>query len=120
MVSDLGGGKTTFVKGLAKGMGSRDHVRSPSFTLANEYKGSKLNLFHLDLYRLSVTGVVGQELAEFMAEPDSVVVVEWPGLVENLLPVEHLSINIKVVDENSREFSFNYPDNLKNLFPINT
>lgn len=50
---DLGAGKTAFVSGLARGLGIRDRVTSPTFTIVNEYEGGRLPLFHFDLYRLS-------------------------------------------------------------------
>jgi len=120
LISDLGGGKTTFVKGLALGVGSKDVVHSPSFTLANQYKGRSLTLHHLDLYRLNQTGVLGDELTELISEPKSVVVVEWPDLVENLLPADRLSIRIYPVNENTRRLEFEYRENLNYLFPLNT
>jgi tRNA threonylcarbamoyladenosine biosynthesis protein TsaE len=68
LISDLGGGKTTFVRGLACGMGSTDHVASPTFTISREYVAGELALFHFDFYRLSDPGVVAIELAEFIHE----------------------------------------------------
>lgn len=119
LISDLGGGKTTFVKGLAAGIGSLDLVRSPSFTIANQYKGQKLRLYHLDLYRLELSGIIEKELSEFINEPNSVTVIEWPGLLENLLPSEHLTINIIAKSELERRIEFLYPRSLNYLFPIN-
>ena len=63
LVSDLGGGKTAFVSGLAKGMGSRDSVSSPSFTLSNVYQADNISLHHFDFYRLSDPGILRDELA---------------------------------------------------------
>jgi tRNA threonylcarbamoyladenosine biosynthesis protein TsaE len=120
LVSDIGGGKTTFVRGLAKGIGSHNKVHSPSFTLANEYKGRKLKLFHLDLYRLNTTGVLKDEISEFMVEPNSVIVIEWPQLVDDVLPAERLTINIRPISETDREIRFEYQDKLSYLFPVNT
>src|SRR3989344_5721785 len=68
LVSDLGGGKTTFVRGLAKGMGSRDHVSSPTFTICNTYKVKSKSshaaqeLWHFDFYRLHEAGLIEHEL----------------------------------------------------------
>jgi tRNA threonylcarbamoyladenosine biosynthesis protein TsaE len=56
LVADLGGGKTTFVRGLARGIGSKDHVSSPSFTNSNEYQWEKLQLIKLEYYRLDKAG----------------------------------------------------------------
>src|SRR5580704_17211515 len=86
LVSDLGGGKTAFVRGLAKGMGSKDVVRSPSFTLSNEYQAGKLTLYHFDCFRLKELGIMRDELAEVLADPQAVVAVEWADIVEAVLP----------------------------------
>src|SRR5205807_2663685 len=83
LVSDLGGGKTTFVKGLAKGLGSQDEVHSPSFTLSNEYRAGGLKIYHFDFYRLNEPGIMRQELAEAIADLSGVMVVEWPEIVED-------------------------------------
>src|ERR1700679_221405 len=77
LASDLGGGKTTFVRGLAQGAGSGDTVSSPSFTLTNQYEAGDLTIYHFDFYRLLEAGIVRDELAEVLADPQAVVVVEW-------------------------------------------
>lgn len=75
---DLGAGKTQLVKGLARGLGSSARVHSPTFTLLNEYRGGRLTLFHLDLYRLnSRDEVAGAGLDEYLVQPEGVAVVEW-------------------------------------------
>lgn len=71
---DLGTGKTRFVSGLARGLNPKTHVRSPSFTLVNEYSGT-VRLYHLDLYRLGTGEVDGLGLEEY-AE-NGALVVEW-------------------------------------------
>jgi len=118
LVSDLGGGKTAFVKGLAKGMGSQDSVRSPSFTLSNQYRASDLTLHHFDFYRLSEAGIMRDELAEVVADPKAVVAVEWADIVEDVLPAAHLTIRIETTGQDSRQLTFNYPAQLARLFPI--
>jgi tRNA threonylcarbamoyladenosine biosynthesis protein TsaE len=75
---DLGSGKTQLVKGLAKGLGSVDSVRSPTFGLLNEYGGGRLPLYHLDLYRLDdVESVYGAGLGEYLRQDLGVTAVEW-------------------------------------------
>src|SRR5476649_1957023 len=64
LISDLGGGKTTFVRGLARGFGSKDHVTSPSFALSNQYSSRDLVMYHFDFYRLDDVGIIASELAE--------------------------------------------------------
>ena len=120
LVGDLGAGKTTFVRGLAKGMGSNDAVRSPSFTLGNEYKANKLTLHHFDFYRLQEPGLMERELAEVLEDPNAVIVIEWGGIAEAVLPPDRLTIQIKPTGETSRQFNFSCPNNLKHLSPANT
>lgn len=108
-MSDLGGGKTTFVRGLAHGMGSADRVSSPSFTLTNQYQSDGLTLQHFDFYRLSEPGIMRDELSETIADPDSVTVVEWAGIVDDVLPADRLTIHITATGETSRQFQFRYP-----------
>lgn len=115
LVSDLGGGKTTFVRGLARGLGSRDHVSSPTYTISHEYhvKGSTFHtLLHFDFYRLSEAGVVAHELAEVVGDKNIIVVVEWADIVRGVLPPERLTIHIKTTGELTREFSFECPVSL--------
>ncbi len=74
----LGAGKTTLVRGLARAVGYRGRVSSPTFALAHRYRGKRLTLHHLDLYRLKAgdTGELG--LDELLHDPRGAVVVEWP------------------------------------------
>lgn len=75
---DLGAGKTQLVKGLARGLGISARVQSPTFALVNEYRGGRLTLHHLDLYRLETpAAVVAAGLEEFLRGTAGVVVVEW-------------------------------------------
>jgi tRNA threonylcarbamoyladenosine biosynthesis protein TsaE len=120
LVSDLGGGKTTFVKGLAKGMGSNDLVSSPSFTINNIYSGAGIKLHHYDFYRLLEPGIMKQELAEALTDPNTVAVVEWADIAQSVLPDERLTIRFTPVDESSREISFQAPRKLEYLFPEHT
>jgi tRNA threonylcarbamoyladenosine biosynthesis protein TsaE len=86
---DLGAGKTQLVKGIAAGLGITDRVYSPTFGLINEYRGGRLPLFHLDLYRLnSPEDVVQAGLEEYLLNPNGVTVVEW---VERWIDTDPLS-----------------------------
>lgn len=92
--SDLGGGKTTFVKGLAAGLGVTGVVQSPTFTLSQIHQGTKLELHHYDFYRLTDPGVMAATLAESLELPNTVVAVEWGDIVHDVLPKDCINITI--------------------------
>lgn len=115
LVSDLGGGKTTFTRGLVRGTGSTDRVASPTFTLSREYVAPKFTIAHFDFYRLGEAGILGNELAEIIADPSYVTVVEWGDIVHDVLPQERLTIKLSLSGEDSRQLSFEYPDGLAYL-----
>ena len=114
-MSDLGGGKTTFVRGLARGMGSADRVGSPSFTISKVYKAGALELHHFDFYRLPDAGIMQHELHDLLGDPHTIIVIEWADVVKHVLPAEHMTVRISVSGEVSRRLSFEYP---KSYTPI--
>lgn len=83
---DLGAGKTTLVQGLAKGLGVNDkyYITSPTFTIINEYSAKKFRLLHLDLYRLCNADELEYIGFDDLMGKDTVLVVEWPGLLEEI------------------------------------
>ncbi|MBC7707874.1 tRNA (adenosine(37)-N6)-threonylcarbamoyltransferase complex ATPase subunit type 1 TsaE [Polaromonas sp.] len=119
LVSDLGGGKTAFVRGLAAGLGSTDRVSSPSFTLTNQYQAGDKTLHHFDFYRLSEPGILKAELAEILADNHNIVAIEWADVVVDILPTERLSVTIRPTGETNREFTFTYPLSLAYLLTTN-
>ena len=82
----LGAGKTQLVKGLARGLGFHGDVTSPTFTLINEYKGGRLPIYHIDLYRIQDEGSAVAIGIEDYLPGVGVTVIEWPEPVLNLLP----------------------------------
>lgn len=110
--ADLAGGKTTFVRGLARGLGSKDTVSSPTFTLSKIYKARNLQIHHFDFYRLNNGGIVADQLAESLEDPNVITVVEWSDIVQNVLPEDRLSIEFKPTanDSQQREISISYPE----------
>lgn len=99
---DLGSGKTHFVKGISRGLGSEDGVSSPTFVFINEYHG-KLTVFHVDLYRLDSASQLGPLGLEELSNSGSVVLVEWPDIAENVLKY-HYIIHCKEAGDTTREF----------------
>jgi tRNA threonylcarbamoyladenosine biosynthesis protein TsaE len=103
LTSDLGGGKTTFVQGLASGLGYEGEVTSPTFTLSRVYKlKNNLELHHYDLYRLGQSGVVGDVLAEDVGDRGIITIIEWAGIVADQLPHDRLRIEFTVTGDTDR------------------
>lgn len=95
LVGDVGSGKTTFVKGLALGLGIKDDVQSPSFTISREYKiNDNLTLVHYDFYRLDDPGLMAHEIHEKVGSPNFITVIEWAGIVEEIMPIDRLTLSI--------------------------
>ena len=93
LTGELGAGKTTFVQGVARGLGIEDQVSSPTFTLVKEYRGI-LDIAHVDVYRLErVQDVVDLGLDE-LGDGEGVLLVEWGDAVEDLLPDERLRVEL--------------------------
>jgi tRNA threonylcarbamoyladenosine biosynthesis protein TsaE len=115
LMSDLGGGKTTFVHGLAKGIGSDDHVASPTFTISRLYQGKTLEMHHFDFYRLPDAGLMAHELHDIIGDPAAVVVVEWGDVVSHVLPSERLTIRLVSTGEESRRLEVDCPESLTYL-----
>ena len=102
LVGDVGVGKTTFVRGLAEGLGVKEPVTSPSFTISKVYALSEGNLVHYDFYRLNEPGLMMDDLAEKINEGRNIVVVEWGDSVAELLPDKHILIKFEYDDEGDR------------------
>ena len=106
---ELGAGKTCFCAGLAQGLGCRDEVSSPTFTLINEYKGGRLPLFHIDLYRLEGReSILGLGLDEYFDGP-GITVVEWPERLGPVSPKGAWGLNFKHVSEGTRHLEIKEP-----------
>ncbi len=95
---ELGAGKTTFVQGLARGMGLTDYVKSPTFVLLHEYTHGPLPLFHADFYRLAGAGEAFDLGLEERAAP-GVLVVEWPERAEGALPADAIVVRFAMGDD---------------------
>jgi tRNA threonylcarbamoyladenosine biosynthesis protein TsaE len=95
----LGSGKTQFVKGVCAGLGAREHVTSPTFTLINEYRQHEgLPVFHLDLYRMkSIAEIAALGIDEYM-DDGGVTLIEWAEKAGALLPRERIDIHIRIAE----------------------
>lgn len=100
---DLGAGKTTFTKGIAKGMNITKTVNSPTFTIIKEYNGD-MPLYHMDVYRVE-DSYEDLGFDEYF-EGNGVTVVEWAHLIEDQLPVQYLKICLYYHNETERKIVF--------------
>ncbi len=107
LIGDVGAGKTTFVRGLAQGLGIKEPVTSPSFTISKSYAlpSGKGRLIHYDFYRLQDPGLMSEDLQENLQNPDNIIVIEWGDSISNLLPDNHTIIKINYNDDNTREIT---------------
>jgi tRNA threonylcarbamoyladenosine biosynthesis protein TsaE len=112
LVADLGGGKTTFVKGLARGLGCRSTIQSPTFMISRKYScGGGLSLHHYDLFRLGEAGVISNEIAESVADSQVVTVIEWAEVATKSLPKHRYKVEFKPSHDNvdTRTITIHYP-----------
>ncbi len=120
LIGDVGAGKTTFTKGIARALGITAPITSPSFTLSKEYSiapGRTLyrrersepslqgasRLVHYDFYRLPDPGIMSEDLAESISDSNTITIVEWAETVADILPDNHITVTIKYRDDNSRQ-----------------
>ncbi len=106
---ELGAGKTTFVKGFAKGLGVKNKISSPTFVLMKNYKLKTTNyklLYHIDAYRLKDHKDLNQLGAkEILNSPENIVLIEWSDRVKKILPKNYLKIHIDHIDVGTRKIS---------------
>ena len=111
LAGDLGAGKTAFTRGLARGMGLRSRVTSPTFTIVNEYNDENgvPRLFHFDTYRLScVDDFYDAGLDEYF-ERDGVCAIEWSSVIEEALPEQRIALAISGTGD-ERTIKISFPD----------
>lgn len=102
LIGPLGSGKTTLVKGIARGLLVTDIVVSPSYLLARDYKG-RINLHHVDAYRVSTLHELAEVgLDELLPPNTGVTVVEWPSRVEGIVDISDIVIKIELLENQAR------------------
>ena len=103
-LGDLGAGKTAFTRGLARGLGCRELVTSPTYTIVNEYLGGRLPLFHFDMYRLRSADDLWDIGWEDYLERGGVCAVEWSENVADAME-EPITVTIEKLGENQRKIT---------------
>lgn len=101
LTGDLGAGKTTFTKGFAEGLGIKQMIKSPTYTLIKEYETGKLPLYHMDVYRLA-EGASDLGLDEYL-EGDGVCIIEWGHLIKEDIYTPYLEFFLDKISDNERE-----------------
>lgn len=97
---DLGAGKTTLTQFIGKHLGVKRNINSPTFNIIKSYKGSNLKLHHMDCYRLEDSD---EDLGfDEYFQDEGITIIEWSQFIQDLLPKEHLIINIETLSETKR------------------
>ena len=110
---EMGAGKTTFIAALATALGvDPEEANSPSFAIANEYRSDTTAelIYHFDLYRLDSLEEALEIGFEDYLDSGALCFVEWPAIVEDILPDDTVAVEIKVNDDLSRDITVNIPD----------
>lgn len=108
LYGDLGAGKTTLVQGIAKGLGIKKRIISPTFVLIRRYQIPDTRyLYHIDLYRLqSIQEAKNIGIEELLAEPTNILLIEWPEKIESALPQKRWEIRLESIGETEREITY--------------
>jgi tRNA threonylcarbamoyladenosine biosynthesis protein TsaE len=119
---DLGAGKTTLVQGIGKGLGIKDTIVSPTFTLINEYFDGRIPLYHLDLYRLQPQEVVGLNLETYwegIEVTPGIVAIEWAEKMP-YFPESYLIINLNYSSNGDTSEASPFVNRQVEIIPVNS
>ncbi|MCD6429134.1 tRNA (adenosine(37)-N6)-threonylcarbamoyltransferase complex ATPase subunit type 1 TsaE [bacterium] len=113
---DLGGGKTTFLQGFAKGLGIKEKILSPTFVIIKKYKlptthyplSTKL-FYHIDCYRIeNKKEILHLGYKKFVADPQNIIAIEWAEKIKDIIPKDAIWIYFEFLDKNKRRIIINY------------
>ena len=107
---DLGSGKTRFIQGVCRGLGVREHVASPTFTIVNEYDAARSRVVHFDFYRIrSFEEIIDIGFEEYLSS-GAVCLIEWAEKADGLLPARRYEVRLSLgADEQTRAVSIRKP-----------
>ncbi len=111
LVGDLGGGKTTFLQGFAKGLGIKEKILSPSFILMRKFNikhrtSNFKHFYHFDCYRISKgKEILSLGFKRIIKNPKNIVAIEWADKAKKILPKNSIKINFKLVNKNTRKIT---------------
>ncbi len=102
LVGDLGGGKTTFLQGFAKGLGIKEKITSPTFVIMKRFK----NFYHIDCYRIKKPKELSDlGFKKIISNPENIVAVEWADRIKKILPKGTIWLNFKFIDNKTRKIA---------------
>jgi len=113
---ELGGGKTTFIQGFAKGSDIKEKILSPTFVMMKSFsikKGKFRKLHHLDVYRIDSTAELKTlRFKEILSDKKNIVLIEWVDLIKKAVPKDSINITFSFVSENTRRITIEMPDHI--------
>ena len=107
MYGNMGVGKTTLVKAIVKLLGSNDEVSSPTFSIVNEYEGQNRLIYHFDMYRIKDIEEAYNFGIEDYLFSDNWSIIEWPEIIQHVVPIKFDRIDIELNPDNSRTLNLN-------------
>ena len=112
LYGELGSGKTVFVQGLAKGLGIKERILSPTFVMVRSYALCAMRyttFYHIDLYRIeNEKDIEGLGLEEIWNDPKNIVAIEWAEKIKNILPKKRVDIHFKYLNNNQRQITIHH------------
>ncbi len=100
---EMGAGKTTFIKQLCEVLGTTEALSSPTYALVNEYNAATQRIFHMDLYRLNdLEEALQMGIEEYLDDKEAYCFIEWPQLIETLLPLNVVKVSIAANEDGYR------------------
>ncbi|MBI3631704.1 MAG: tRNA (adenosine(37)-N6)-threonylcarbamoyltransferase complex ATPase subunit type 1 TsaE [Candidatus Staskawiczbacteria bacterium] len=109
---NLGGGKTTFLQGFAKGIGIKEKILSPTFVIVKRFKinmGNFKNFYHIDCYRINnAKEILELDFKNTILSPENIVAIEWSEKIKKRLPKSAITVKFTFVDENKREIVIDF------------
>ena len=99
---DLGSGKTTFIQGIAQGLGIKDKITSPTFVIMKKYN----SFYHIDCYRIESKDLLELGFKEIINQSGNIVMIEWAERVKNVLPKNTIWMKFEYIDENKRKITY--------------
>ncbi len=101
---DLGGGKTTFLQGFAKGLGIKKKILSPTFVILKKFKVKHKIFYHIDCYRIKKPKeILDLGFKQIISDPKNIVAVEWSNRIKRIMPKNTILINFEFINKNKRK-----------------